>query len=98
MRNSPDSMSDSNPSERRAIGDLMIISPLGNPNLGLILCPVLTDSPLPTQLTPEVSIVRLPEDMLRITREELLRLKCMNHPQGGEKTPFEAVMRPSPIG
>jgi hypothetical protein len=76
----------------------MIISPLGNPNLGLILCPVLTDSPLPIQLTSEVSIVRLPEDMLRMARDELIRLKCVNHTEAGERTPFEAVMRPTPTG
>ena len=76
----------------------MIISPLGNPNLGLILRPVLTDAALPIELAPEVSLVRMPEDMLPIVRKELERLNCVSHTPEGVKTPFEAVMRPTPIG
>jgi hypothetical protein len=37
----------------------MIISPLGNPNLGIILRPVVTNSLLPIELSPQVSIAEV---------------------------------------
>jgi hypothetical protein len=76
----------------------MIIPPLGNPNLGLLLRPVVTDAPLPIELTSEVSLMRMPDDMLDIVRNELARLNCVSYTHEGPKTPFEAVRRPTPIG
>jgi len=71
--------------------------PLGNPNLGVILRPVITNSPLPIELSPQVSIVRLPEAVLEAVRPELVRLNCTLHTSSGEKTPFEALIRPGPV-
>jgi hypothetical protein len=60
----------------------MIIPPLGNPNLGLLLRPVVTDAPLPIELTSEVSLMRMPDDMLDIVRNELARLNCVSYMKG----------------
>jgi hypothetical protein len=40
----------------------------------------------------------MPDDMLAIARRELERLDCLAHTNEGPKTPFEAVMRPTPSG